>query len=301
MRLRDSVFGSEAEKALYKYLVSRWSRLFSLYPSLPFANIVDLSGSELTRNERNFLYKTSVDYTLCTKVGKPILSLEFDGIGGGFSRSGEYLITRPFPEDPNREWKLDLKLRASEMVKYPFFIVSSEEARSLSREEDLTIVDGIIGRVLAHKEFDRLVREFLRDRHDAIEQLPAYARYEYIQDSVVIPAEVEVELKWDPIARKNAEYACRAGCGHGGHLLTVPPLPHIDWPPQPGQLEKRLEAWEKVKSFGYKVTVHAPEEDVAETVWVRNITAPGVEAWVLAKNIAELLAFRRVLQIRGEL
>ena len=34
----------------------------------------------LSSEERSFVFKTSVDYTLCTKQGQPLVSVEFDGM-----------------------------------------------------------------------------------------------------------------------------------------------------------------------------------------------------------------------------
>lgn len=75
MKTRKSVFGSESEKELFKTLNSHWGQNFDLYPSLPFTSIIDIQDAVLSDKERNFLFKTSVDYTLCTKKGGPIVSV----------------------------------------------------------------------------------------------------------------------------------------------------------------------------------------------------------------------------------
>ena len=71
--------------------------------------------------------KTSIDYTLCTKDGQPILSIEFDGLGEGFSRQGEY-HQQTATVDPYRKLKMDFKLRIARNEAYPFFVVSFEES-----------------------------------------------------------------------------------------------------------------------------------------------------------------------------
>ena len=92
MSVRKTIFDSYNERELFTSIESQWSeRGFVLYPSLPFANIFDVTKLDVTSEERSFLFKTSIDYTLCTKDGQPILSVEFDGISHGFSRHGEYV------------------------------------------------------------------------------------------------------------------------------------------------------------------------------------------------------------------
>ena len=307
MKIRRSVFGSEGEKALYKSLVSNWSRTFSLYPSLPFASIIDdLRESDPTESQINFLYKTSVDYTLCTKLGKPILSIEFDGLGDGFSRASEYIMKRPFPNDPNREWKLGLKLRVCQELLYPFFVVSYEESRPLGPDLHLTIVDGIVGQVLANREFPQLVHELGEEYRDSIDELPPDERDEFIQDYVIIGAEVEAALKWDPIAREAAKYKGavvrqRIAQGWSHEYLTDPALPPLrgSFPAlDAGSVRKRIEAREMAEYVGVRVTVQMEPTPIAQTAWVRNIEGMGVSPLMLAENIAELLTFKRVVEIK---
>jgi hypothetical protein len=78
------------------------------------------------------------------------LSIEFDGMGRGFSRNGEYMEISP-SDDKYRKLKFDLKLKISTQTGYPYFIVSYKETENLEPGLNLTIVDGIIGKVLAWK------------------------------------------------------------------------------------------------------------------------------------------------------
>src|SRR5437667_9480633 len=147
--IRKSVFGSRGEKELFTSLHSQWGPKFDLWPSLPLAQIIDVesAGHYLKEKERDFFLKTNIDYTLCTRSGRPILSIEFDGLGKGFSRRGEY-VQQAATADSHRKLKLDLKLKVAKNEKYPFFVVSFEESKALDQNTNLTIVDGIIGQVL---------------------------------------------------------------------------------------------------------------------------------------------------------
>src|ERR1700686_4975772 len=113
MTVRRSIFDSHNERELFTAIESQWSaRGFVLYPSLPFTNIFDIRQFDLSPGERTFLFKTSIDYTLCSTEREPIVSVEFDGICHGFSRAGRYVAMRPVPSnDPRRHSKLDLKVR----------------------------------------------------------------------------------------------------------------------------------------------------------------------------------------------
>lgn len=144
MSVRRTIFDSHSERELFVAIDSHWSsRGFVLYPSLPFTNIFDVRQFDLSPEEKTFLFKTSVDYTLCTKEGKPIVTVEFDGLCHGFSRLGRYVGVRPAPSnDPRRHWKLDLKVRLATEAGYPLVVVSYHEKNTVTEGSRLTIVDG---------------------------------------------------------------------------------------------------------------------------------------------------------------
>ena len=55
-------------------------------------------------------FKTNVDYVLCTKEGRPLLAIDFDGLGRGFDRYGTY-VNVVETDDKYRKLKFDLKLK----------------------------------------------------------------------------------------------------------------------------------------------------------------------------------------------
>ena len=132
MKIRKSIFGSKSEYGLFRTLQNRWSKNFDLWPSLPFSNIVELDKYEpsLSSKEREFFYNTNIDYTLCTKDGSPVLSIEFDGLGKGFSRNGEYIQIEE-SLDPYRKLKFDLKITIANKLDYPFYVIAFEESEVL--------------------------------------------------------------------------------------------------------------------------------------------------------------------------
>ena len=63
LAIKSSFLGSRSEKELYDNLSANWTlKGVELYPSLPFSEIIDLEKIELTSEQKDFLYKISVDY-----------------------------------------------------------------------------------------------------------------------------------------------------------------------------------------------------------------------------------------------
>jgi hypothetical protein len=260
--------------------------------------------SDLPPGERSFLLKTSVDYTLCDASDQPILSIEFDGIGEGFSREGKYVAQTISSRDPNRQWKFDLKLRVCQQVFYPLVIISYEESTPIGPGLNVAIVDGIIGCYLAHKATQQRANDLFELNKEEIDALPAYEQDEYIQD-LVIQAEVEMDLTWNPISRKLAELSeggYRKGIrGESFRWLDDPALPAAGefWRTgDPEALRRRIAELKKANRIGCEATVETPEGPVTEVAWMRNIAGviwPGT----IIEEIARLLAWRRALERVG--
>jgi hypothetical protein len=197
MGVRESVFGSKAERALFRSLKSQWGNRFAIHPSLPFCQIIDIRDLRLTTDEQQFLFKSNVDYTLCEEDGKPLLSIEFDGLAGGFSRRGRY-VPAPGSNHLNRARKFDLKLRVADEVRYPLVVVSSDERRTLGPGTALTIVDAIVGQILARREFHSEVLIRFREARGVLAGMAPGEEHEFVQD-LVLDVEAECEMKWDPL------------------------------------------------------------------------------------------------------
>lgn len=298
MALKPTVFGSLNEKELYFSINSIWQENFTVYPQLPFCAVFDIGNLSLTDKEVDFLRKTSVDYTLCKKDGKPLISIEFDGLGHGFSKDGKYIQILP-SKDPYRKLKLDLKLKIARIEQFPFFVVSYDEKVPITDKIHLTIVDGIIGQTLKHLALPEIAKEWIEDEKYSLDNLSESEKYERIQD-IVVSAEVIAELKWDPIAIRCSELEVdllRKGTykGHQYEFVSDPELPDIDWPSLNG-FEKRVKAFKDVIRWGCKYTVHTSYGDFTETAWVRNFENSGVSPMTIAENIAGLLAHDRAIK-----
>ncbi|MBN1227636.1 MAG: hypothetical protein JXA79_11645 [Deltaproteobacteria bacterium] len=98
---------------------------------------------------KDYLLKTEFDFVVCNHFGVPILAVEFDGLGHGFSHDGAYVqITDT--KDPYRKLKLDTKISACEECGLPVIVVSYPEAeKSFNPDCQITVLDAIIGEVLS--------------------------------------------------------------------------------------------------------------------------------------------------------
>jgi len=314
MKIRDSVFGSPPERELYGTLKSRWAGKFNLYPSLPFTNIIDIQGADIGEKEKQYLFKTSVDVTLCEKeTGEPIVSIDFDGLGHGFSHEGKYIQVRQ-SKDPFRKLKFDLKLRVTQKTSYPYVIVSFEETHPFSEDLELIIVDGIIGRILARKRF----RELLKERGDELRCVglegfidfverkkmyeahgQQYTEHDYVQEQIW-SLEAMADSEYNPISRQAwvliAELIKR-GIYEGEALKYIeePPAPVLRDISDVETLEKRIEALnDPFTKVGCEVSfkVKGLPKDISSRVLIRNL---GSDFDSLSMEIARLLAAKKAL------
>lgn len=291
MKVKESVFGSAPERLLFKALESGWPGRIALYHNLPILNVIDISGARVSQIEREFLKKTSLDYTACdAKTDRPLLSVEFDGLGHGYSQHQRYfeLFGGPGGPDPYRREKLELKLKVAEDVGYPLFVVAYDEATPIAGTE-LTIAHGIIGKCLANMQFPELFEQRLRD--EGIDRLPPQERQAMV-DWVGVSTEVELDLSWNPLASEAARSmheAQEAGVsGYSWTYLTDPPL-------------QGLPSFQSAKRIGCRVDLRIKntQEIVVGEAWVRNISGHGFSPFGILDEIAELMAARKFLASRN--
>lgn len=307
MRISESIFDSHAEREAFVALESRWMPKIKPYPQLPLAKLVKLDASDrLTAGERRFFYATNVDYTFCTAEGKPLFSVEFDGIGGGYSSNGKYHQARA-TVDPHRQLKMGFKLRATSQVGYPLVVVSFEEIEALDGKESLTILDGIVAQFVSHREESHLIEEMMEGQRDTIDQLVGSERDEYVED-LVLQAGVLAEMEHDPLAVACAEAQHKASrfglTRHSKRWVFDPPLPAASssgWPPTVESIRARIDAWENARRVGVRAEVSTPLGAVVKTAWIRNVGhGSGITPHCIAENVAVMLAFRSAEAMMGE-
>ena len=96
MRVKDSVFGSNSEKQGFRHLEGTWRGDYRVFPNLPLPMLFE---AEKGMESSNFFFKTSVDYVVCTREGRPLVAIDFDGLGQGFNRKDGYVQSLE-TEDP---------------------------------------------------------------------------------------------------------------------------------------------------------------------------------------------------------
>lgn len=315
---RKSVFDSRAEKELFRELESRWTPKLRLFAQTPLRNLLEISSAEVVRmkdRHKRYFRSASVDFTFTDVEGRPLLSVEFDGIGGGFGHGRRYVPARSTP-DRNREWKMNFKLRATARAGYPLFVVSFEEIEPMAEEDSITIVDGIVGQLLSRQKGRVLLEEMVGEDDHLLSRLSRSDAHEHIQD-LVLQAEVLSDLEHDPlaqaIAKESSELFKRYGLGTGEAQypwLCDPAAPVTDgFPPSPEVLKARIAAYRNAKRVGAKVGVSTGtgtdrRDYIHATVWMRNLGQEhGLVPELIAEQIAHLCALRklRAAAERGEI
>lgn len=123
MSVKNSVFGSKSEERGFRSIEHTWGEDYAIYPQIPWSAL--FTPDPKWKDTANLFFKTSVDYVFCEKGGRPLLAIDFGGMGSGFDRNGEYIQTEPI-SDPHRKVKFDYKLRWAKNNGFPYYIVSSE-------------------------------------------------------------------------------------------------------------------------------------------------------------------------------
>ena len=296
MAVRDSIFGSKSEARGFHLIEHTWGDRYRLCAQFPWSALFEPALNR--RDTSNLFFKTSVDYVLCTREGRPLLAIDFDGWGGGFDRAGEYVQVEATP-DRNRKAKFDFKLRYAKTNDFPYHIVASEEFRAFDDVLELTVVDGIIGSIIAKKNFEDYLQMFA-DGY-AIDNLPCW-KSEYAQDPFM-DLEFACELEYNPIVRKARDVRREIGALTGTfnwsnsvQMFEEPALPDCDWPPWEHlkAFKRRCDAWKNVAVLGCVHTLtDTPVGEVSAVAKVRNTT----HAITLVRDIGELVVWNKLLRL----
>jgi hypothetical protein len=133
--------------------------------------------------------------------------------------------------------------------------------------------------------------------------MPPEERGEYVQDYIVISAEVEADLAFDPIEQRKAQLMDRFReldvLSRWGRIpLHDPPradntvLGADDF-----DIEVLKNWWASGRRWGAQCWVQTRRGRVTGSpVWIRNADAPGVSPASLAHSIAELLAWKAAVE-----
>lgn len=308
MSINESVFPSKKERDGFEHLKSRWNSEYHLFPNLPFLQVLNtydlfdfsdpntIKPLQIAKEDLQRLKKTSIDYTLCDKEDKPLLSIEFDGVNNGFNTGFEYKSKQQI-----NEWRkiiTELKIKIALASNYPFFVLSSLQFVYLEQKEKLAIVDCIIGSVLASKEmrrkfdvgFDPIEYGYTQDE---FEKLSIYDQESIIEDWGI---GIEVESNFDKNPLYNLVYTLeneleikRMGYGN----IESPMLMGISNP------QKRLEIFEKVDQIGATAWVELDDGNkIFGTVWIPNFKSYGYSHYNYIYELATYIALVKAKKIK---
>jgi hypothetical protein len=149
--MKRSIFDSESEKRLHKKLISRWSRYVEVYPQIPVRNVIgyhEIKTLDMPEAAKNYLLNTAFDFVVCElNTSIPILVIEFDGIGLGFSQDEKY-IPKVIPiNDPHIKLKMERKLEACTFFMVPLVVLSFYECEVINQSNEmLMVLDAVIGK-----------------------------------------------------------------------------------------------------------------------------------------------------------
>ena len=172
--MKRSIFDSESEKRLQRKLTSRWNKYVEIYPQIPVRNVIgyqEIKSLDIPEEAKKYLLNTAFDFVVCElNTGMPILAVEFDGIGMGFSHDEQYISTVVPLNDPHRKLKMKRKLEACTFSMVPLVVVSFKECEFINQRRDmLMVLDAIIGQALEHKYYKENISEHSQKLAEAFE------------------------------------------------------------------------------------------------------------------------------------
>lgn len=305
MGVNDTVFASRTERANYGKLESRWGDRYNVWHNLPFLNVFtrehlfnpdigNLQSLEIPDIDWQRLKKTSIDFVLCDKThDAPLICIDFDGLQNGFNFGRAYLAGVENPS-PWRHRITTLKLKVAHGSLFPYFVVGSSHFADISNAVKRSIVDGIIGVVLAKKAVsDRLARGFTAEdlglTNEDLDALPHWDAYELVEDEL-ISIEVDADFEHNPIYADVARLGRELEFPSGSHRFVDPP--GTKRAPTGRLLEEK-------PLIGAEYTVQTADVgSVTRTAWLPNFQAPGFSGYGLAEEIAHLMALDEVRKRR---
>lgn len=200
---RKNIFDSFSEMKVFQHLQSIWCEHVMIAHHIPVTNVFpfDALQRHLTNKEFDYIQKTSFDFVVISKekedYGIPLLVIEFDGLAGGYSSEDGYNPKHP-DVVPYRKLKMDCKMKICKLMKMPFVIVSYPEIEKTERH--VTILDGIIGQVLADRAFMQEFQKQIAENHEEFLSMPPIDRQSYF-DWIECDVTVATDMKYNPILR----------------------------------------------------------------------------------------------------
>jgi hypothetical protein len=281
-----SIFDSESEKRAYSAVRTHWSRFLDVYPHIPVRNALGydrLRNLSIKDKTKQYLLKTEFDFVVCDHAGSPILAVEFDGLGHGFSRDGKY-VQIVETEDQYRALKLDAKISACEACGLPIVVVSYPETETaVDPDCPVTVLDAVIGEVLTERARQVLGNSRSQELGQAMEHDPSGDT----AGSLLLEIEVVAERE-NPIRRRIRELqrTLPLSFGEQYHFLDN----------RPGYVGAR----QSIRG-GIEISEGVLREQVllSYDAYVRAVNCSGCDTFWLARLLAEYGLTRKAIRTVG--
>ncbi|NOT34003.1 MAG: hypothetical protein HOP12_07525 [Candidatus Eisenbacteria bacterium] len=284
------MFSSPQQQEHFLSLNQQWGDRYRVFYGLPFGNIFDLAGVEDVAFG-SALSSATVPYTLCDESGNAVLCVDFDELGDGVNVGDHYQPVLPTSAPWSR--LIRLKLVVAKSSGTPYLVVGSRYFESLSRGTKSSILDAVIGEVMARRATRARLEAFDPEEIglsvEEFQSLTEDERQERVQDWV-IGVEVEADFEHSPIHARIAELEMETNHpAHGSEGLFDPPLPE-------GSIDERLAAMASAEREGARVWVETQSgERIERVVWLPRFELPNYYGPTLAKEIALLLALEQLV------
>lgn len=205
--MRKSIFDSKSEKKLYKKLKTHWEKYVNVYPQIPVRKVInydDLKQLPISESGKNYLLQTEFDYVVCEKDTEiPIISIEFDGLSGGYSKDGKYLSKSIPVNDQHRKLKIEAKIRACELTLNPLVVVSYQECQDLKESNGfLMIIDAIIGKAIERRYFEKNYQSYFKRLSEAANIGEEAIANEVLEMEVITEHQNPIRRKISEITKK---------------------------------------------------------------------------------------------------
>lgn len=280
MSLKKTLADSTTEGRLIGYLNDCWRDKVVVLMHQAVKDVIILDDEELTNNERRYLENTHFDFVITTQVDlKPLLVIEFDGMEGGYSANGEYVLTKDVLKDSNRKWKFDLKINICEKNNIPIAIIGWNEIEGQFEKEIATVINGIIGKALFEENFNKLFQKNDKDFNNKLQQIKDPEEQQLLVDSFGLDCEFEAMNSSSIITQEiNTLYSqlCDLGVIRQGFISGFGPV-------RKGELG------------GARYTVRIKEQEMSEEVYIRGVSTLDIDWFNIALEIAELKLLRKLV------
>jgi hypothetical protein len=312
MGVNKNVFASKSERDNFYRLSRTWGEKYHLYHNLPFLNV--FTTDNLTIDQRNIqrLKKTSIDYVLCDDADIPLVCVEFDGMQQGINVGTSYYPAPGYKDDEWRKTIMSLKLTVAHASNFAYIVVGSAMLADLSEDVRLTILDGIIGEILAKKVIETRFREgfspnennLTTEEFDSMSSEERGAEIEWWVTNI----ETDAGFEHNPIVKKRWDLWEELGRPLWTSGLMAYPKFSIVLNRKPDDPIARINedytdySFADALWYGQEIVIHSKDfGDIRGVAWIPKFNVPYLSGmpYMLLEDIACLFALDRLKQLQS--